>query len=214
MFNIIKDLGFNINSWWQFFFLNIFSKHVFSQNRISFKTLKNSVVVLRKRSKIIIYGEMVFGKKQVHGSSLETRLLLEQDAQLIVSKSFTVFSGTYIRIFPKGKLLLHGGFVNENVQISCSGTIEIGEDCAISRDVSIRSFDAHSILLPNYKKSEDIYIGKHVWIGEGATILKGVTIGDGAIIAAKSVVTKDVPSKTIVAGNPAKIIKENVEWRM
>ncbi|MDE6144954.1 MAG: sugar O-acetyltransferase, partial [Muribaculaceae bacterium] len=50
-------------------------------------------------------------------------------------------------------------------------------------------------------------IGKNAWIGAGATILPGVTIGDNAIIGAASVVTKNVPADTIVAGNPAKFIK-------
>lgn len=54
-----------------------------------------------------------------------------------------------------------------------------------------------------------VIIGKNVWIGDKATILAGVTIGEGAIIAANSVVCKDVPAYTVVAGNPAKIIKQN-----
>ncbi len=69
----------------------------------------------------------------------------------------------------------------------------------------------------------NVTIGNDVWIGEGATIMSGVTIGDGAVIATKSVVTKDVPSYTIVAGNPAKVIRkrfddgviielENIKW--
>lgn len=49
-------------------------------------------------------------------------------------------------------------------------------------------------------------------IGIGSTILKGVNIGDGAIIAARALVNKDVPAKCLVGGVPAKIIKENVEW--
>ncbi len=53
-----------------------------------------------------------------------------------------------------------------------------------------------------------ITIGDDVWIGGGCTILAGVTIGDNSIVAAGSVVTKDVPSNTIVAGNPAKRIKD------
>lgn len=53
----------------------------------------------------------------------------------------------------------------------------------------------------------DVVIGNDVWIGLGATILSGVSIGDGAVIAAKSVVVKDVPPYAIVAGNPAKVIK-------
>ena len=59
-----------------------------------------------------------------------------------------------------------------------------------------------------YPKKGDIRIGNDVWIGSDAAILPGVTIGDGAIIGARSVVTKDVPAYTIVAGNPAKQIKQ------
>ena len=61
--------------------------------------------------------------------------------------------------------------------------------------------------------TQPVFIGNHVWIGTNVTILKGVTIGDGAIIAAGSVVTKSVPSKCLAAGVPAKVIKENVEWK-
>lgn len=53
-----------------------------------------------------------------------------------------------------------------------------------------------------------VYIGKNVWIGEKASIMPGVTVGEGAIIGANAVVTKDVPPYTLVAGTPAKIIKQ------
>ena len=53
-------------------------------------------------------------------------------------------------------------------------------------------------------------IGDNVWIGDKATVLPGVTIGDGAVIAANAVVTKDVPAFTVVAGNPARIIKQSI----
>lgn len=58
-----------------------------------------------------------------------------------------------------------------------------------------------------YPTKRDTIIGNDVWIGYGATIMPGVQIGDGAIIATKSVVTKDVPPYAIVGGNPAKVIK-------
>ena len=54
----------------------------------------------------------------------------------------------------------------------------------------------------------EVEIGNNVWIGDKATILAGVVIGDNVIVAANSVVTKSVPSNTIVAGSPAKIIKQ------
>jgi maltose O-acetyltransferase len=59
-------------------------------------------------------------------------------------------------------------------------------------------------------ESDPVIIGDNVWIGERAIILKGVNIGDNAIVAAGSVVTKSIPNNSLVAGNPAKIIKQNL----
>jgi len=60
--------------------------------------------------------------------------------------------------------------------------------------------------------TQPISIGNHVWIGINATILKGVTIGDGAIIAAGAVVTRDIPASCMAAGVPASVIKNNISW--
>lgn len=61
------------------------------------------------------------------------------------------------------------------------------------------------------KTKGDVIIGNDVWIGFGATILAGVTIGDGAVVAARALVTKDVPPYTIVGGVPAKPIKQRFD---
>lgn len=58
-----------------------------------------------------------------------------------------------------------------------------------------------------------ISIGDHVWIGARSTILKGVSIGDGAVVAAGSLVTRDVPPGALVGGSPARMVRPKVEWR-
>lgn len=80
-------------------------------------------------------------------------------------------------------------------------------------NVIIRDSDSHRITNePSYSVRKPIVIGDDVWIGMNVIILKGVKIGTGAIIAAGAVVTKEVPPYTLVAGVPAKVIKENVSW--
>ena len=53
-----------------------------------------------------------------------------------------------------------------------------------------------------------VHIGDNVWLGDHSTVLKGVTIGDNSVVAARAVVTRDVPPNVVVAGSPAKVIKE------
>lgn len=195
-----------------YFNINFFSKQINKSLIIPFKNERNSIIQLDKDASLILHAKLTMGTKQVQSSKIETRILLEEEAQIIVNGDFNIYAGSYIRVIKKGKLILHGGFINENVQITCGDTIEIGKDCAIARDVVIRSFDGHFIKKEEYKSSLPIYIGNHVWIGQGAIILKGVNIGDGAIIAAGAIVTKDVPAHAMVAGIPAKVIQENVDW--
>lgn len=94
--------------------------------------------------------------------------------------------------------------------------IEIGKDCMFSANIVIMNTDVHKIydIDTGLKTNEgkEISIGNHVWLGIRTIILKGVSIGDNAIVAAGSIVTKDVKANTIVSGNPAKQIKENKNW--
>lgn len=103
-------------------------------------------------------------------------------------------------------------FVNFCTNILIRDTLIIGDDVVISSNVLIRDNDAHQI--NGTINHSPITIGNHVWIGSNTIILKGVKIGDGAIIAAGSIVTKNVPPNALVSGNPAKIIKENIEWSL
>lgn len=116
-------------------------------------------------------------------------------------------------------------YIGGGTILDCVASIVIGDDVLISYQGILTDSDNHSIRYSVRKKdladwkcggkhdwgttqANPIKILKGVWIGARAIILKGVTIGEGAIVGAGSVVTKDVPPYTIVAGNPAKIIRE------
>jgi len=126
-----------------------------------------------------------------------------------------IYYGTDILVFKGASLTFKGqDDINQRVQIICMDNIIIGENVMISRDVVIRDNDGgHEILTEGYKKTAPVVIGNHVWIGQGAMIMKGVTIGDGAIIAADAWVVTNVKPNTLVMGDPARTVQKNIEWR-
>lgn len=114
-------------------------------------------------------------------------------------------------------------FIGKGV-ISSAESVEIGNDVLISWGVTITDHNSHSLKFSERQrdvrewrgsaknwlgvKIEKVVIQDRAWIGFNAIILKGVTIGEGAIVGAGSVVSKDVPPFTIVAGNPARVVRE------
>lgn len=122
-------------------------------------------------------------------------------------------SGACIEIVNNGKLTIGQGACNVNLTIMCADEITIGNGVRIGRNVSIRDYNGqHVIITESYKNSEPVHIGDHCWLCTGCTIMPGVTIGEGSVVAANATVTKDVPPRSLVAGSPAKVIKENLEW--
>lgn len=104
-----------------------------------------------------------------------------------------------------------------NLAAAENGTkIIIGKDCMFSKSIHITTTDSHSIInaetgeRTNHARS--IIIGNHVWLGYCTNINKGVTIGDNSVVAGHSVVTKPIASGSIVAGIPAKVIRDGINW--
>ena len=94
--------------------------------------------------------------------------------------------------------------------------VEIGEDAWLTRDVKIIAhFNPTPVLkdILGGKKVEGVKIGRGAFIGISAILLPGVHIGEGSLVGPGSVVTKDVPDYTMVAGNPARPIKSFKEWK-
>ncbi len=94
--------------------------------------------------------------------------------------------------------------------------IVIGEDCLFSGEIVLRTGDSHSIIDNETKKrinlAQNIEVSNHVWIGSRSTILKGVNIGHNSIIGTNSIVTRNIPSHSVAVGNPARVIKNNIDW--
>ena len=125
-----------------------------------------------------------------------------------VDKSFRCFPPFYTDC---GKNIKIGKnvFINACCRFQDQGGIEIGDGSLIGHNTTIATFnhdfnpDKRANLHPSPVK-----IGKNVWIGSDSTILPGVEIGDGAVIGAGSIVTKNVPANSIAVGSPARVIKQ------
>jgi len=107
-------------------------------------------------------------------------------------------------------------FLGHDCSIRVAASVEIGRDCLIASRVVIADFDGHPVDAARrrdqdtsaWEDTKPVRIGDDVWVGTGAIILKGVTIGNRSIVAAHAVVTKDVPADCIIAGNPARVVRE------
>jgi len=125
-----------------------------------------------------------------------------------VDEDFRVFP-PFFTDFGRNIHLGRNVFINSGCKFQDQGGIFIGDNVLIGHNVVLATLNHEEN--PQKRgnlKPAPINIGCDVWIGSNATILPGVSIGDGAIIAAGAVVTRDVESKTVVGGVPAKLIKE------
>lgn len=97
--------------------------------------------------------------------------------------------------------------------------ISIGADCMFAANTWVMTSDMHCIVdsrtgevLNSHGNIADVAIGGHVWIGQDSMILHGVQVGHGAVIGAKSLVKSTVPDTAVVAGTPARVVRENATW--
>jgi maltose O-acetyltransferase len=98
-------------------------------------------------------------------------------------------------------------FVNQGCSIVAYHRISIGDNCLIGDFTSIMDTDSHELGPGLGVKTEAVEVGHNVYIGRNCILLPGVSVGDNSVIAAGSIVTKDVPPSCVVAGNPARQIR-------
>jgi len=142
------------------------------------------------RPRIYNHGNMMFGER----ASIRS---------IVAQSEFFTANGARLEV---GKYT----FINYGASIAAHKLIRIGDHCLIGTHCIMMDNDFHHISVNKRKtlpESKPIILGNHVWLGNRVTVLKGVTIGDYAVVGAGSVVTRDIPSYSVAAGNPARIIR-------
>jgi len=124
---------------------------------------------------------------------------------------------------PNGRVFIGDRCYIGASHLVCHTSISIGDDVIISWGVTIVDHDSHALAwdkrqgdVAQWKRGQKqwdsvavapVTIGSKAWIGFGVSVLKGVTIGEGAVLGARAVVTRDVPAYSVVAGNPARVVR-------
>ena len=145
-------------------------------------------VKLQGRPRCLTMGEIIIGDRvTIHSTTVRCELVAFQNARL--------------EIGPRT-------FINYGCSISACKLVRIGADCSLGPYTNILDNDFHSIEdRRRIPESQPVLIGDNVWIGARVIILPGITIGNDAVVGAGAVVTRDVPPRTIVAGNPARVLR-------
>jgi virginiamycin A acetyltransferase len=152
--------------------------------------------------------EVILEKAQIYKFSLPYTRNFSRYTKYSVGKY--TYGAPIVKDWHQGTTLEIGDFcsIAENVTILLGGNHPIDWVSSFPFGAIFEEFKGRCSVFPEKMSKGDVIIGNDVWIGLNSTILSGITIGDGAIIAANAVVTKNVEPYTIVGGNPAKLLKK------
>lgn len=199
------------------FFIKV--RNAFSHNRISKKhihhsvKMSNTIALDNGKGNVICVGSgtvmndltiKIWGNnnKIVIGEKCRIKGLhvwIEDDNNIVTIGDGTTFHGDSCFDCAEGK------------------NITIGKDCMFSSGVNLKTTDSHSIIDTDGNRvnvGKDITVGNHVWLGHNTYLLKGSSIADNSVIGACSVVTKKFDkTNVVIVGNPAKIVKNDIDWK-
>jgi acetyltransferase-like isoleucine patch superfamily enzyme len=145
----------------------------------------------------------LWGNPQITNSG---RLLVGERVRLV-----STIATLEIAVGPEGLLEIGDSvFINYGCSLGVTKSIKIGKNCSIGTHVIMMDNDFHR-MEPERRnerpESRPIVLEDNVWLGARAIVLRGVTIGEGSVVGAGSVVTRDVPPRSVAAGVPAKVVK-------
>lgn len=201
----------------KYIYLNYFCKKVVRKGHGKIIPYKNAVIDLEKHSMIYIGdADIEIGANKLKGSKAETFLRLRSGALWTADGGVQISYGSTIEIL-KGAKIKSGYFTMNSFSTIIAGkSITIGDDVMIARNVTIFDSDFHSFEYSQKKAeiAQEVIIGNHVWLAANVMILKGTKIGNCSIIAANTVLMKDV-DKAVLVGNERKIsvLGNSVTWK-
>lgn len=187
---------------------------VWITNNFRVMKLKRGQIVLdAPLRKNFFFGECgSAGLQEVKGG-----IYLDDGAKIYLNAMCILGQGTVLRCDKNATIEFGKNFYcNKNCYLRSSERIKFGDDCSLGWNVQLNADDGH-VVKYNGKMSQQkghITIGNHVWLTSNTIVTKEVTIADGCIVAQGAIVTKSITdSQSLVAGIPAKAIKNNVEWK-
>ena len=173
---------------------------------------RKTVVRIHRGAEVDVQGQLRLGRQWKGGAPLYPGHFVVRDgARLQIGERVRIVTGLRVGVAEGAELIWGRGGANSDLRLSCYESIRIGNDVIMGDRVTLRDSDNHDIG-SGRPMGAPIVIEDNVWIGLESTILKGVTIGTGAMVAAGSLVTKDVPPYALVAGRPATVKRTGISF--
>jgi acetyltransferase-like isoleucine patch superfamily enzyme len=184
------------------------------------KILKSKNFIVKFPIYLKLYINKVEFNSTVRGNAFyinnKGRIILGENAYLHSFSDGTSFRTALSTYYPDAIIKLGKNCIISGAVLHCNERIEFGDYSMIGQGSIVIDNNSHKISLNNAERwekpeSKPVIIKNNVWIGMYCVIMKGVTIGNNSIVAAGSIVTKDIPENCVYGGNPAKLIKELIE---
>lgn len=189
----------------KFIRFNFFCSSIVRDKGCYLITYKNSVIDLDKSAKIYISGGKIeLGSGKLKGSKAETYIRMGENSVWKSLGGALLFYNTLIEIQRDARLDTGYFSANCGTAVICAKKITVGNDVMLGRNIVIYDSDHHRLTIKGKEMINpdlEVNIGDHVWITKDVTVLRGANIGEGSIIAVNTVIKKNVPARSMAAGN-------------
>ena len=187
------------------------NKNILYVSFFNLKFWKNMFRLFRNKFRGIVIANSVLIDENVR-ISLTSPFFISKKGSVRIKEGSQLSNGFICDAYGGNVLIGENTFIGPNVIIYGHGDVTIGDNCLVAMGCKIIAANHTYALGTNINMQKNIFkpivIGNDVWIGADTKVLAGVIIGDGCVVAAGSVVTKSIPANTIVAGIPARAIKQ------